>query len=121
MTARPRLRTRPLPADPDAAFRARAERDRRAIARLVKALHQPVRWRQAAASLAEIERLAHKLAGAGGIFGFAALSEDAARLERLLERWRLRPPGELSARRIATFARRVDPVLAGLARVNARA
>ena len=119
MAAIPR-RSRALDTDPEVAFRARAERDRRAIARLARPLRGPTRWSDAAAPLAEIERLAHKLSGAGGVFGFAALSEDAARLERLLERWRLRPPVELSARQIDALSLRLGAVLAGLAQVNAR-
>lgn len=93
-------------------------RDRKALTRLATALRQPTSWRRAAGALGDIEHLAHKLAGAGGVFGFSALSEDAARLERLLERWRRRPPEEISKRRIAVFLRRLEPVLAGLARVS---
>lgn len=109
-----------LAADPEAAFRTRAERDHKALTRLAAVLREPTTWRRAAPGLAEIERLAHKLAGAGGVFGFAALSDEAARLERLLERWRLRPPKEISRRRVAAFAQRLDAVLGGLAQVGER-
>ena len=39
----------------------------------------------APADLAALERLAHGLAGAGGTFGFAAVSERAEAVERLAE------------------------------------
>lgn len=103
--------TRRRLADPHEAFRARVRRDRAKLLRLSAVLRRPIRWSRASSSLSAIEGLAHGLAGAGGIFGFAALGEDAARLERLLERWRLRPPAEISARRIAAFSRKLVPLL----------
>ena len=100
--------------DPHEAFRARVRRDRAKLIRLSAALRRPVRWRRVAASLSAIEGLAHGLAGASGIFGFATLGEDAGRLEQLLERWRLQPPAEISARRIAAFGRKLAPLLVHL-------
>lgn len=116
--ARARRGRTPLAADPEAAFRARAARDRQRLLRLAAALRQPVPWHRAAARLEEIERLAHGLAGAGGVFGFPAVSDDAVRLERLVERWRLEPPAEISRPRLAVFARRLAALLASLADVN---
>jgi HPt (histidine-containing phosphotransfer) domain-containing protein len=91
-------------------------RDRRKLIALSSVLRRPMRWTRAAARLAAIEQLAHGLAGASGVFGFAALGEDAARLERLVERWRIRPPAEISMPRLAALVRRLDPVLERLSR-----
>ncbi len=97
--------------DPEAAFRARLRRDRAKLLRLSKALNGPCGWRKVAVPVAEMERVAHGLAGASGIFGFARLGDDAARLERLLERWRLRPPKQMSPQRLAAFRRRLVSVI----------
>jgi len=113
-----RVRRRRLAVDPDAAFRARMRRDRHKLIELSSALRCPMPWTRAAARLAAIEQLAHGLAGASGVFGFAALGEDAARLERLVERWRIRPPAEISMHRVAALVRRLDPVLARLSRAG---
>lgn len=104
--------------DPDAAFRARARRDRRTLARLAARVERATGWRRAAASLALMERTAHGLAGASGVFGFVALGEDAAKLERLLERWRLRPPAAISDRRLALLRQRLRPLVDKLALVG---
>lgn len=117
---RKRTRRRSLAQDPQAAFRARMRRDRRTLIELSSPLRGPMRWTRAAARLAAIEQLAHGLAGASGVFGFAALGQDAARLERLLERWRLRPPEEISPPRIAALLRRLIPVLEGLGSATGR-
>jgi len=106
-----RARQLSLPADPEAAFRARMQRDRQRLIELSATLRRPTAWTRAAGRLAAIEHLAHGLAGAGGVFGFADLGEDAARLERLLERWRKQPPAEISSRRIAALDRKLAPVL----------
>ena len=99
------------PADPEMAFRARMQRDFQTLIELSAALRRPTAWTRAAGRLAAIEHVAHGLAGAGGVFGFTDLSEDAARLERLLERWRKRPPAEISVQRIAALDRKLAPVL----------
>jgi len=99
------------PVDPDLAFRARMQRDRERLIELSATLRRPTAWPRAAGRLAAIEHVAHGLAGAGGVFGFTDLGEDAARLERLLERWRKQPPVEISPRRIAALDRRLAPVL----------
>ncbi len=99
------------PADPETAFRARMHRDLKTLIELSATLQRPTAWTRAAGRLAAIEHVAHGLAGAGGVFGFTDLSEDAARLERLLERWRKQPPAEISSHRIAALARKLAPVL----------
>lgn len=99
-----RAQPTPLPADPDAAFRQRAARDRARLSRLAERVrHQGARPRMAK-SLAEIEELAHGLAGAGGVFGYPSLSAAAARLERLTERWRQARLPALSPRRKSLLA-----------------
>lgn len=99
------------PADPGMAFRARMQRDRKTLIELSATLRRPTAWTRAASRLAAMEHVAHGLAGAGGVFGFMDLSEEAARLERLLERWRKQPPVEISPRRIAALDRKLAPVL----------
>ncbi|HEX7007072.1 MAG TPA: Hpt domain-containing protein [Alphaproteobacteria bacterium] len=104
--------TAPL-SDPVQAFRERAKRDRARTDRLMARL-DGLRWRRAAQPLAELEALAHGLAGAGGTFGFPALSETAARLERRLEGWRRKAPTTLTARQIAGLRRLVERMAAEL-------
>lgn len=69
--------------DPDGAFRARLAADRHSLEQLAADL-----WRLAPTvrqqRLAAIESLAHGLAGAGGTFGFVAISDAALALEELL-------------------------------------
>lgn len=101
----------PLAADPEAAFHARVRSDRARLQRLAAAMRAPARWRSVAAELGIVETLAHQLAGAGGVFGFTALSEAAASVERLLEAWRRHPPAEVSPRRMAGLQRRVAALL----------
>lgn len=117
MTRRRRARRR-IATDPEAAFRVRARRDRKDLVRLARPLEAATGWDQAAAAVATMERITHGLAGASGVFGFADVGEHAARLERLLERWRLRPPAAISRRQLATFRRRLVPLLDGLARIE---
>lgn len=113
--ARPGRARRPaIDADPEAAFRARAGRDRRKLVRLARQVEHATSPRRVLASLALVEGVAHGLAGASGVFGFTALGEDAAKLERLLERWRKRPPAGFSRRQLAAFRRRLQPLLDGL-------
>lgn len=100
--------------DPQAAFQARLRRDHRDLIRLSAQVRHTAPWRHVAAPLVAMEGLAHGLAGASGVFGFAALGEEAARLERLLERWRLRPPAEISRQRMVAFVRALAPLLDGL-------
>jgi HPt (histidine-containing phosphotransfer) domain-containing protein len=115
-----RARQNSLAVDPHAAFCARMRRDRRKLIELSSPLRGPMRWARAAARVAAIEQLAHGLAGAAGVFGFAALGEDAARLERQLERWRLHPPAVISRQRRAAFARNLAPLLARLRDASAK-
>jgi HPt (histidine-containing phosphotransfer) domain-containing protein len=104
--------------DPHAAFHARAQRDRRKLARLAGQVERAASRRQMAAALALIEGVAHGLAGASGVFGFTALGEHAAKLERLLERWRTLPLSGLSHGQLAAFRGRLQPLLDGLALVE---
>jgi len=60
------------------AFQARVEKDAAALRQDRLALQQGLRTR---AMLEAIRQRAHSLAGAGGIYGFAALSDAAAALE----------------------------------------
>jgi HPt (histidine-containing phosphotransfer) domain-containing protein len=99
--------------DPVQAFRERASRDRDRTGRLMAALTDPSRARLAQ-PLAELEALAHGLAGAGGTFGFPALSETAARVERRLEGWRQAAPETLSGRQLAGLRRLVGRMIAEL-------
>jgi HPt (histidine-containing phosphotransfer) domain-containing protein len=115
--ARPESVRRPA-IDPHAAFHARAQRDRRKLVRLAGQVERAASRRQMAAVLALIEGVAHGLAGASGVFGFTALGEHAAKLERLLERWRTLPLSGLSHRQLAAFRRRLQPLLDGLALVE---
>lgn len=110
-----------LSTDPQAAFHARARRDRRTLVRLAAEVERQTVWHRAAAPLARMESVAHGLAGASGVFGFTSLGEDAARLERLLERWRVRPPAAMSDRRLVSLRQRLRPLLEKLARVGAAA
>jgi HPt (histidine-containing phosphotransfer) domain-containing protein len=98
-------------ADPEAAFRARLRRDRTTLIELSATFRQPTAWTRAAGRLAAIEHVAHGLAGAAGVFGFTDLGEDAARLERLLERWRKEPPAEISSQRITALGCKLAPIL----------
>jgi HPt (histidine-containing phosphotransfer) domain-containing protein len=102
----------PLP-DPVQAFRERAARDRRRTDRLMAELTGLDRARLAP-PLAELESLAHGLAGAGGTFGFPALSETAARVERRLEGWRRAAADALTPRQIAGLRRLVARMTAAL-------
>jgi HPt (histidine-containing phosphotransfer) domain-containing protein len=66
--------------DPDGTFPARLAEDRGALARLARGLRaaSPARRDH---SLAEIETLAHRLAGAAGTFGYGAVGDAALELE----------------------------------------
>jgi HPt (histidine-containing phosphotransfer) domain-containing protein len=99
--------------DPVQAFRDRAIRDHDAARRLMAQLSS-VPVARLARPLAELEALAHGLAGAGGTFGFPALSETAARVERRLEGWRRAAPATLTARQIVGLRRLVALMLAEL-------
>jgi HPt (histidine-containing phosphotransfer) domain-containing protein len=99
--------------DPMLAYRDRAIRDRNSIARLMAQIAESP-WVRLAPPLNELEALAHGLAGTGGTFGFPALSDTAARVERLLERWRGAPPATLSRRRTAHLRRLVERMSAEL-------
>ena len=100
-------------ADPAALFRTRARRDRVQILRLVELLDG-----EGVAVLAELERIAHGLAGAGGVFGHADVSEAAARVERLSERWRIADLATLSPRRKSLLAGAVRGLAARLSMVE---
>ncbi len=98
--------------DPDAAFAARAARDRARIARLAARVNHA--GSGFARPMTEIEDLAHALAGAGGVFGFDAVSGTAARVERLAERWRRAGLRNLSARRRVLLSSAVRDLLDAL-------
>jgi len=99
--------------DPVQAFRERAIRDRSKTHRLMAQLSD-LTWARLAQPLAELEALAHGLAGAGGTFGFPELSETAARVERRLEGWRRAAPATLTARQIAGLRTLVASMVAEL-------
>ena len=107
--------------DPDLVFRARAVRDRGRILRLAARLGKPIAWSVVAKPVAQLEEVAHGLAGSAGMFGFAAMGDAAARLERLAERWRLAPPDAFTARRVAILARTIAPLIAELSLVDTSA
>ena len=86
--------------DPAAAFRSRARHDRAELLRIGARIGDG-----AVPDLAELERIAHGLAGAGGVFGHADLSSAALRIERLAERWRAEALAVLSPRRKSLLAR----------------
>ena len=87
--------------DPEGRFRARLAADRRLLAGLSRQL-----WRESPRGrqdrLEEIETLAHRLAGAAGTFGFAAVGEAALALEDVLIEQR---EGLLRGERAALAAR----------------
>jgi HPt (histidine-containing phosphotransfer) domain-containing protein len=97
-----------------AAFATRLRRDRGAIAALERRLAADAPWDEVAARLAAIESLAHRLAGAAGTFGRPLVGEAARRVERLAERWRVRPPPRLTPRRHALLGRRIAALLRAL-------
>ena len=106
-------RSRAVPArirqaeDPDEAFRRRALRDRERIVALARRLEKSAAWSRVAKPLQALEEVAHGLAGAGGTFGFLQVSEAAARVERLAERWRMNPPDTFTSRRAGSLARTI--------------
>jgi hypothetical protein len=108
------IRPARLAADPAGAFRARARRDRMQILRLAERLGALAEWAMVARPLAELEQIAHGLAGAGGVFGHTAVSEAALRVERLAERWRAAAPPTLSPRRKSLLVRSVRVLAASL-------
>ena len=73
----------PLPEDPFAELRStflqRVKKDAAMLASLRLALRDTT---DAPSMLSEIKHIAHGLAGAGGIFGFAEISDAAAALEQ---------------------------------------
>lgn len=109
-----RAQPRPLPADPDAAFRQRAASDRARLSRLAERVRHQQAAPRFAKSLAEIEELAHGLAGAGGVFGYPSLSAAAARVERLTERWRQARLPALSPRRQSLLAKTLQSLIGEL-------
>jgi len=101
-----------------ASFQERLRRDRATIAGLLARLRADATWHEIAADIVEIESLAHRLAGAAGTFGYAALGAAASEVERLTEGWRKRPPTGLTPRRHALLRRRVAALLGALARAR---
>ena len=105
--------------DPGGAFRSRLAEDRAAVAALARKLRQAApaaRPRR----LAEIELLAHRLAGAAGTFGHPAVSAAALELEDRIARWR-KPAGSHARRGpvergLAILAAALDDALRGEAR-----
>jgi len=108
-----------LTADPAGAFRARARRDRARILLLAERLGGLADWDAVAHPLAELEQIAHGLAGAGGVFGHDAVSEAALRVERLAERWRTTAPSTLSPRRRSVLVRAMLVLAASLGAATA--
>jgi HPt (histidine-containing phosphotransfer) domain-containing protein len=100
--------------DPVPAFRQRAHRDHGRVVRLAARLRNLSVWSHIARPLAELEDIAHGLAGASGVFGYPALGEAAAKVERLAERWRLEAPATLSPRRRVLLANATRSLIAGL-------
>lgn len=100
--------------DPVLDFRRRAARDRDRIARLAATLRAESDWDLVAGTHSELEDLAHGLAGTGGTFGFPSLSVAAARVERLTERRRLRPPSRCTRRQIGLLAEMLESLIAEL-------
>jgi HPt (histidine-containing phosphotransfer) domain-containing protein len=96
------------------AFRVRASRDRRKIMLVEALLRKSVEWPRIFEFLTTLEDVAHGLAGAGGVFGFSAVSKTAAKVERQAERWRLDLKQELTARRRAALLRSVGSLVAAL-------
>jgi len=104
--------------DPLQAFRRRAGRDRRQIERALAQLDATVDWPRVAALLTLLENIAHGLAGAGGVFGFSAVSNVASKVERQVERWRIDSKMELSPRRRNALAKSVGLLVAALSAVD---
>jgi len=100
--------------DPVRAFQARAKRNLRRIVKAQGQLCKSDDWRRISELLAVLEEIAHGLSGAGGVFGFSAVSETAAKLERQAERWRLDPNQILTSRRRAALAKSVGSLVAAL-------
>lgn len=109
----PRRATR-TSTDPIQAFRHRADRDRREIERALAQLDATVGGPPIAELLAEIEDVAHGLAGAGGVFGFSAVSKAALKVERQLERWRLDLQRQLTSNKRAALSRSIGSLVAAL-------
>ncbi len=101
-------------ADPVLEFRLRAARDRDRIARLAGMLRAESDWHLVAGTHSALEDLAHGLSGTGGTFGFPALSVAAARVERLTEGRRLRPPSRYTRKQIALLADMLESLIAEL-------
>ncbi len=106
-----RLLALKLPEDPEAAFRIRLAADR---AELVRLMARP----RTARTLADLEELAHGLAGSAGVFGHDRVGDAAARLERLAERYRLQKPGSRSQRQKSLLAGAAASLLAALSASN---
>jgi hypothetical protein len=110
-----------LAADPAGAFRARARRDRARILLLAERLRGPADWAMMMQPLAELQQIAHGLAGAGGVFGHGAVSETALRVERLAERWQRPAAAMPSPRRKSRLVQAVRALAASLSLATADA
>ncbi len=91
--------------DPDGTFAQRLAEDREALAALAAAPPD-------GEALAAIQLLAHRLAGAAGTFGHAAVSDAALDLEQSvvdLRNGRVEPPA--AARRLAVLLAALDAAL----------
>jgi HPt (histidine-containing phosphotransfer) domain-containing protein len=100
--------------DPEGRFLARLAVDRRRLASLSRHL-----WRESPRNrqdrLGEIETLAHRLAGAAGTFGFAAVGEAALALDDVLIEQRqslLRGEQDVLLARLAALTEALDQVIA---------
>lgn len=105
-----------LPADPHAAFRERVDADRVAILDIAGVVRDSAGGARLDRPLARLEKLAHGLAGASGVFGYPGLSRSALRLERWIGRYGIGPAGPLSPRRKASVARLIDALLGEMPR-----
>jgi HPt (histidine-containing phosphotransfer) domain-containing protein len=99
--------TTPADLDADGTFRARMATDRMRIAELWDAAEGGAAA-DADPALAQVERLAHRLAGAGGTFGYAALSEAAFAAEDRVAALRREPSPAARADAAAAVAALLD-------------
>jgi len=94
--------------DPDGTFSRRLGGDRAALLALAPALRAPSDDR----ALADMQRLAHRLGGAAGTFGHAAVSEAALDLEEsLIAQREGECDGDVTARRLVALLAALETAL----------
>jgi len=100
--------------DPDGAFSSRLAADREILTKLARGLRTAVAEARKP-PLAEIEALAHRLGGAAGTFGYAAVSAAAFELEARigLERGEARGHSVEIKDRLAALVGALDEALRG--------